>query len=208
MDPAHYVSYVVLPQLDILADSGVPRVLSSFARISEEAEEYADKMFESYAQSVGEGDPGDFADEATQQGIEYYTVLATLRQAMVNLLAAGLYHLFEQHQAHIKRLLRERAQELPVLPANVDKAKIEELRLLANTVKHADGSSAKKLRELRPDYFVPPELRGSPLEKHIIARPTASENPLGGTDLFVEDAELTTYRNAIREYWERLRPLL
>ena len=85
-------------------------------------------------------------------------------------------------------------------------AKVEELRLLANTVKHAEGPSARELRRLRPDLFVPPVIKGSPLEKHALRR--ATEIPLGGTDLFVTEADLEKYRDAIRQLWESLRPLV
>src|SRR2546425_7819860 len=106
MTPFEFIQYVALEQLDTLAVDGTSRVLAGFARIAEEAEEYANKMFESYVQSVGEGDPGDFADAARDQAVQYYGVLADLRQGIVNLLAAGMYHLYEQHRDKLKLILK------------------------------------------------------------------------------------------------------
>jgi hypothetical protein len=44
---------------------------------------------------------------------------------------------------------------------------IDELRLVANVVKHGEGDSAEKLRETRPELFVYPSLRDhtKPLER-------------------------------------------
>ena len=41
---------------------------------------------------------GDIAHWATEHGIEYYETMLAVRQGMVNLLAVGLHHLFEQQQ--------------------------------------------------------------------------------------------------------------
>ena len=203
MNAFSFLQYVVLAQLDALAENGVGRVTAAFSKIADEAEDYANKMSESYA---GIGDPGDFAEEATNQGAAYYIMLAELRQSMLNLLAVGLYHLYEQHRDKLTQILTENRRERPQFEALPGWHTIDELRLVANTVKHADGGSAKQLRARRLDLFVAPVLRGSPLEKHVLAQ--ATENPLGGTDLFVAEADLATYRDALREHWEALRPQL
>ena len=206
MTPFEFIQYVALEQLDALAVDGTARALAGFARIAEEADDYGNKMFESYVQSVGEADPGDFADAARDQAAQYYVLLSNIRQAILNLLAAGLYHLYEQHREKLRLILQDRGRSMPTLASLDGWAKVEELRLLANTVKHADGQSAQHLRKIRPDLFVPPVIKGSPIEKHVLAVPT--ENPLGGTDLFVTEADLHNYRDAIRQLWESLHPLV
>jgi len=206
MTPFEFIQYVALEQLDALAIDGTSRALAGFAKIAEEADEYGTRMFESYVQAVGVRDPGDFADEARDQGVQNYVLLSNLRQGIVNLLAAGLYHLYEQHREKLKLLLTESGRSMPPLEKLGGWAKVEELRHLANTVKHAEGPSARELQRIRPDLFVPPVIKGSPLEKHALRR--ATENPLGGTDLFVTEADLQKYRDAIRLLWESLRPLV
>ena len=60
---------------------------------------------------------------------------------------------------------------------------IDELRLLANTVKHAEGTSAQQLRQRRPELFEHPLTRqvwpGAPPTNMRI------RSPLAGDDLYV-----------------------
>jgi hypothetical protein len=203
MNPSAYIQYIVLEQLDALAEDGTSRVVSAFGRIAEEADEYASRMFESYA---GIGEPGDFAEEATNQGAQYYSTLAALRQAMLNLLAVGIRHLHEQHRDKVEAILKERGGTLPDLTTLPGWDRVDELRLVANAVKHADGGSATQLRAIRPDLFVNPVLRGSPLAEHALAHKI--ETPLGGSDLYVGERDIAEYRDALRELWEAIRSIV
>lgn len=202
IDPSAYILYVVYPQLDMFASEGVHRALSGFANIEADSKDYEDKMYQSY-EGIGD-DPSIFAEHARDQGIAYYTVLSELRQGIVNLLAVSLYHLFEQHRDHVKRLLDHQGGTYPQTISQPIADKLDELRLIANTAKHADGSSAKQLRERRPELFVPPVLRGSPLQAHVISNAVSVTNPLGGTDFFLQEEELQSFRDTIRAYWEEV----
>lgn len=75
-NPSAYVRYVVLPQLDTL----VPMVSHGRFPASPElrwrANEYAEKMFASYGRLVFDDDPSRWAEEARDQGVEYYRVLS------------------------------------------------------------------------------------------------------------------------------------
>ena len=97
--------------------------------------------------------------------------MVSLRQSMVNLLAAGLYHMIEQQLGALSLdCAYERVSDTNldvvktwyVTNLGIDLsslepwAKLRELRLVANSVKHAEGGSAKQLRELRPDLFQDP----------------------------------------------------
>lgn len=197
MTPFEFIQYVALEQLDTLAGDGVARMMAGFARIAEERDEYADLIFQSYMEAVEKADPADWGEEAREQALDYYQLLLNLRQSMLNLIAAGLYHLYEQHRNKVENLLTEQGRTLPSLRKLDGWTKVDELRLLANTVKHGNGGSAKKLQRLRPDLFIPSASRSG-----------LTENPLGGTDLFVTEADIQSYRDAIRELWESLRPLL
>ena len=68
MTPFEFLQYVALEQLDAFAVDGRARIMAGFSNIADEAEEYANRTFESYIQSVGEADPGDFAEEARSGG--------------------------------------------------------------------------------------------------------------------------------------------
>ena len=203
MTPSGYLRYTILPQLEAYSDEGVPRVLGTFARIGDEAEEYADRTYRSYSDRAASDEGDDYADlleESHNQGIQYFEVLNDLRQAITNLLAAGLYHLFEQHLSKLKHLLSMRGQSLPSMELAPTWPVVEELRLLANTVKHAAGSSANRLRARRPELFVHPSTRDTQLESMVIRHRT-TENPLGGTDLFVRLSDLERFRDAVRDLW-------
>jgi hypothetical protein len=113
MDPSAFVLYIVFDQLDNLVIEGRRRLLQSFSKIEEEAEEYGNRTLQSYMEAVGEGDPADFAEEAHDQAIRYWQVLDALRQTVLNLLAVGLYHLFEQHFQEVKRMLISRGRVEP-----------------------------------------------------------------------------------------------
>lgn len=202
MHPRSILLYEVLPQFEALADDGIFRVLGAFDGIETEANEYGQRAWESY---VGSGSgTAELAEHAQNQGILYYEGLSNLRQGISNLLAVGLYHQFEQHRDRLEQVMKSQNCVWPDTTAFQCAAKIDELRLLANTVKHADGPSAAKLRVIRPDYFVYPiirEIGGNP-------PPIPLRNPLGGTDLFVGREDFPGYRDAIRSFWEELLPYL
>jgi hypothetical protein len=182
----------------------VNRLLAGFANINAEAEEHEQRMFESYEQRFAndDDDPGDWALEARDQAIDYWVMLSELRQATLNLLAIFLFHLFEQHRNRVTALCKQDGMVPPDFDKLITGTQVAELALVANAAKHADGSAARRLQAIRPDLFRVP---GVP-EK--LATRSPLENPLGGTDLFVSREDLQIYRDALRDLWERLAPML
>ncbi len=99
-------------------------------------------------------DPGDFVDSAFDEGFEFYELMHDTRQGLVNGLAATLYHLFEQQLCEFYRLVawdkkavlsgkdaEEKLRAIGVDVANFPEwAFLNELCLLTNCVKHAEGS--------------------------------------------------------------------
>lgn len=208
MEAREAVLYEVFPQLDALGVDGVARLLGAFSGIAEEADLLAAKTFEAYGQLSGEGDMADFAESALDQGIAYYQTLSELQQSVTNLIAVGLHHLFEQHKERVSKLLTAKGNALPELSQFPTFSKVDELRLVANTVKHADGPSSARLHSLRPDYFVNPIVRGSAMEEAVRRNQRPIQNPLGGTDLFINRSDLTDYRDALRGLWEAILPFI
>ena len=202
MDHRSAILYEVYPQLDALGVDGVARLLGSFAGIADEARQVTNAAFRAYGQISGEGDMGDFAENALDEGLQYYQTLAELQQGVTNLLAVGLYHLFEQHSKHIRELLIASGKVYPDVRRFSTWPKVDELRLLCNAVKHADGTSAEVLRGIRPDYFVSPIMRRYTLHRLSEAHFHPLATPMGGTDLFVSREDLTTYRDVLRDFWE------
>ena len=109
-------------------------------------------------------------DLALNEAMNHAVLLESMRFATLNLYAAALYHLTEQHLIDVplqilnyddRHNLRPDgavvwfknalALDLLSLPTW---SLIEELRLVANVVKHGEGDSAAKLRKIRPELFV------------------------------------------------------
>ena len=82
----------------------------------------------------------------------------------------------------------------------IHSAKLEELDLVANVAKHAEGQSAERLRILRPEVFVAPSIRGDPFS--FDERSYAVNRPLIGEDLFVQPDDLRAYFEAIESFWQ------
>jgi hypothetical protein len=78
---------------------------------------------------------------------------------------------------------------------------INELRLIANCSKHADGDSCRELREKRPDLFVK-KLWASGVEEDaqraVVHR--LVEEPLGSKGLYLSEDEFTAKVEAIKAF--------
>jgi len=76
--------------------------------------------------------------------------------------------------------------------------KLKELRLLVNVIKHSEGDSEKRLRKVRPDYFIynsgTSDIDLLKLYNSSLLEPTIQIS----TDDFI------LYHNAILEFWDEL----
>jgi hypothetical protein len=81
---------------------------------------------------------------------------------------------------------------------------MDELRLVANVVKHGEGGSATELRKRRPDLFVYPSLKGQvdPIETLSV------EATLFGQDFFVTKEEFEAYHKGSVAFWTELADAL
>jgi hypothetical protein len=191
-------------------------VLPAFADLNARAEQVAHEYYNRIgAQPAGEYeiDMADVAEDAQQCSYDWWQMMTSLRQTMLNLTAAGLFHLIEQQLATLSLdgLFEEPVQDTKLgvvqrwyrdqlgvdVAAMPSWGTIDEMRLVANTVKHGEGGSAESLRALRPDLFADPMyaefLRqdGLGLDERVSrARLTA---PLSGEDFFVTEEILRGY---------------
>ena len=153
--------------------------------------------------------------------------LNDLRQGLLNFSAAFYFHLFEQQLFwfHRKELLqpdeesnhhlyklREVKARLRTHSIDVESfrswRKIDELRLVANVVKHGEGDSAQGLREIRPEMFVISDLREEKIIDSVSALPPLLVQPLYGMDFFVSVEDLRTYAQAVVDFWAELADVL
>ena len=123
---------------------------------------------------------GNAWDEVVEEANEYQIDLDTVRDQLIGLATSGIYHLWEQR---IKKILLRKQAILGLNQRQIRNVKggkfkdisdiiiacrwnleaepfyirLNELRLIANTVKHGDGQSCEELHQLRQDLFLPPD---------------------------------------------------
>lgn len=220
---ARHMREVFAPKTDFLRRAVAERVLPLFDEIEAEADRLTEEEFRRLGNLPASDyvDVGDLAESAQEAGLAHYESMTGLRQGMLNMFAVALHHLLEQQllafhrrqvlhptEEHDLRLLKTGIIRARLRDEGIDITqfrcwpKIEELRLVANTAKHADGESAANLQRLRPELFVPPILRGTRLGSRDYRRRV--ETPILGDDLYIEAGDLNAYADAVIEFWEEL----
>lgn len=213
-----------LPFFRIYKESILDDALAGFVNLEQRANAVADAAFKRYGSRSATDDSGDMSQEvewANDEGQIYYEAMAGLRQATINLLSAGLFHLLEQQLAKLTFDRTFRDMHLNPKDANLGPngklvlwykdhfdldlnllpqwVKIDQLRLLANAVKHADGGSAQELRSRREELF-----RSPTLDKLRLPTPDYNQwpirSPLAGEDLFVTEQIFAEYANATHDF--------
>ena len=211
------------PQLCAVVDALKGRLFLSFETIEAEAEAVTQKVWKGFMSGVGTGDedPANSAEAAQDAGVSHYLLLAGIRQGLLNLFAVALFHTFEQQVMQFLRreLLHPPEENDPKLLkwAEFEKRlkacgieirhvsswpKVEELRLVTNTVKHAEGDSAQELFRVRPDLFEHPGVQ-KPAGLTTKAQPRVLL-PLVGEDLYVQLSDVEAYLRALLGFWAEL----
>ena len=220
---AHHFRRVFIRELRAFERAVVERVLPAFANLEFEAESIANDEFERLGRMPGDDsiDMSDLAEEAQEEGLAHYATLTGVRQAMLNLFTAALFHMVEQqlllfHRRQVLNPSEEYNSELfswKVIHARFENGGVRlrdlncwpafhELEVVANTVKHGDGHSADELRGLRPEVLVPVILRN---EKGMMGRPTPYvRTPLTGESVHVTLPEFRRYADVAVSFWEEV----
>ena len=218
---AHYLRRICLPQVRVLRETVFDRAIPAFSAVEAEADEIKTATWERLGAVAGpDTDPADLAEAAVEAGVDHYLMRRDAQQSLLNLFAVALHHLVEQHLLFIlrKQLLPKPEENNPkhfkrevmiaefsnhgiTIPDLPRWSELEELRLVANTVKHAEGSAANQLAELRPEFFVAPSLRGTPFAEGPVGQVFA---PLAGEDVYLLADELGAYFDAAEDFLEGL----
>lgn len=220
---SNHFKQVFCKQITTFTDSIENRVLPAFESIESEADAAVEKEWERLGNTWSEdSDMGDYAELAYEAGIEYYQSLKAVRQALINMTATTLYHMFEQQvfYFHRKQLL-DPEEEDTIKLINMTEfkkrlsssgifietlstwAKIKELEVVAKVIKHAEGRSADELRPLRPDLFDHPAIQketffncgNSKLDVYM---------PLAGQDIYLSIGDLRAYSSALCRFGKNL----
>lgn len=196
------------------------KILPAFDNIKNEAGEVEREAFENPGVYIDPEyyDSADAAENAFEKGLEYYQWMNDMLQGIINLFSAGLYHLFEQQLLlfHRKVLLgivedknikllnlkeaKTRLSQNGIIVEEFDSwPQIDELRLLANVVKHADGTSAGKLRTKRPDLFHKSKglFAMEPVKAPIFT-------PMTGESLYVPLSQFMNYAQSVKAFWSEM----
>ena len=220
---AQYIRRVYLPEIGLLREGAFDRLLPCLAdeRIGRDAEAAGQQTWERLSAIAGpDSDPDELAEHAQDAELVRFQMLTGLRQALMNLFAVALHHLLEQQQLFLLRreLLPPREEHQHALlksrefitrsgEAGVEVTALsgwddlEELRHVANAVKHAEGQAVELLRTLRPDIFLHPLLRGAHPDDLRTGRRRVYK-PLFGEDLYVVEPDLERYFEAARRFWQ------
>jgi len=172
----NYFRTVNIPRLETMLTVLKERLLPTFDGIAQEATQKQKEMFDALS-SMPCGEDGPLADSseagaiAHDAGLDHYVALHRARQALVNIFAVSIYHLWEQQvlSFHRRKLLdageqglddfltlkdfQRRIAKMIDLDQSKCWAELMLFRDLANTVKHAEGRSAMALRAQRPQWF-------------------------------------------------------
>lgn len=201
----HRVRDSIIPYVKAYRNCVLRDVVPVFANLSDRANAIADAEFRRLGQiPAGEDCDGDMslaADAAHGKGQVFYDTMDSVRQATLNLFTAGLFHLLEQQLAD---LCCDGAFDIPPKDTKLEIVakwyrshfdldlsklpswpKIDELRLLANSVKHGEGRSALDLRAIRPDLFQDPAIRKYFPDLGDILQSSQVRLPMSGEDIFV-----------------------
>src|SRR5579885_10692 len=216
---AQHIRLALLPDLDAFARCLPERLLSTFASLDEEAERVEQEVWNGPAPGDPEDfDPADHAERAQHAALVYYQTTKRVEQGLINLYTVGLAHLLEQQllfihrrellsfpeKEHDARLFKFEVMKERLKAAGIDIEtfkswpRIQELRLLSNAAKHADGPSCAELKRRRPELFVKPLAGGANAGLWVERVPVYQ--PLMGELLYVTGELYEEYAAAGRQF--------
>lgn len=220
-----------LPQVRTLREAVLEHMLPALPDAATEAKQLEQSLWDKAMSKPSDGseDPADLADWVTNAGLDRYVALTGARQGALNMASAMLWHLLEQQMlvflrqellTHAEAAIiqcdrkeRNRLCKLSEFLSRLTQMGVEvkalpswkmldELRLVANTVKHAAGDSADQLFKRRPDLFTAPGLNRMGFGKRDDANQVAQ--PAAGEDLYLSEADINTYFDAAESFWDEL----
>ena len=153
--PSHWL---ILTFREYILRDIVPHFRNLNERADQIGSEYYERAVSKPADEDFDGDLSGFAEDAHDHALSWYEMMRSLRQTMLNLLAAGLFDLAEQQLAVVgqdagfqdrqpKNTKLEDLEKWYKSTLRIDLRGLsgwplmDELRLVANTTKHAEGKT-------------------------------------------------------------------
>lgn len=224
-----YFQRVFQPHLERTLQVLEKRLIPTFDGIEAEATAVQEKTFEDLMSIPVDPDMTDgsmLAEAAFEAGYDHYSGMEAVRQSLINAFAPLLFHTWEQqliafhrkevlspHEENDNRLLQVKVLQKRLNGEGLDItrmstwASLEELKLVANTVKHADGESANRLRAVRPVLF---EMDRAANTANPIwhVYPRRVYRPMSGEDLYLTLDDLHVYGRAAIAFWDEFADAL
>lgn len=216
------IRQAVLPFVRVYGQWVEERIIPLVSQLTAMADDVEKQAYNALmSQPVGEdysGDGSEEAEHAFDVGLSFYQHITAMYQGTLNLFAAGLFHVIEQQLADLTRDGAIDIQGPDTTLQNVigwynqhfqvDLTQfrlwplIDEVRLVANTTKHAEGPSAMKLRSIHAELFQNPLLRKVDPHAPVFHMPV--HLPLGGDGLYVTGDDFRRYHTAAVELFDWL----
>jgi hypothetical protein len=210
------------PHLERVLEALEKRILPAFDEIDAEATALQEQTWNDLIAGPYDPDVDEsmLANAAFEAGYDHYAGMEAVRQSLINSFGPMLYHTWEQqllafHRREVLHPSEECDNALLKLQELQDRLRAEgvditqlptwstitELRLVANTVKHADGDSADRLKKGRPDLFDWHHAKGDEARQpsSFIRR---VYRPMSGEDLYLTLDDLQTYGHATISFWD------
>ncbi len=220
-----WIRKVFIPEIEWTRRAILEHMLPSIPDPATEADKTSDAIWYGNTEHYSdEEDPCALAEYAENQGFEVYDRLNGVRQAAANMSTVMLWHLLEQQMLvfHTRQVLtvheeqaarentklRKKLFQLEEFHARLDAggcsmkslsawSKVNELRLVANTVKHGSGPSSDELFTIRPDLLYP-----NYDKQDQNSRPFLLRKPAAGEDLYVTEQDIAAYFEAAISLWQ------
>lgn len=191
------------------------RLLSQFDNLEEEANKYSDKWLEkvSHHFDPDRHDPGDFYQQAYEEGIEFYQMLDDMKNRTRLSVVAGLFHEWDKQVRDwmVREIVHwHRGEEVKkaVWKANFHdiaelfeglgwtlKSKnyfsaLDKCRLVVNAYKHGDGGAFETIKAQYPDFI-------KSIGDDSIFREYADHSDLAVTEKHIDD-----FSSAVVDFWK------
>lgn len=213
-----YLAGEIRPQISMIMRVVKEKIVPLLEQAEKEASKVEEELWYQpcYSDSF---DAGDLAEIARDAGLERFELVTNITYGILNMFAVSLYHLFEQHLFYMHQRefadfnsekkscnMPEVKTALSDLGISIEAfgtyPKIEELRFLCNCIKHGEGWSCEKLRQIRPGFFTYPIARDR--EPSTFTPPVSVTNPISGDDLWVTEKDLEGYAQAVIDFFQEL----
>lgn len=185
-----------------------------------EAGQYCDGRWEQLLRRTCSGDcsdPSNLAEHVEYESFLYYDLLQKSNYRILAMWICCLYETWEQQVLYFIRQEIEngdlREEKVPQKYDGIERlwkkygmnikewncwTKLNECRLVTNTIKHGEGQSERELREMRPDLFeFQNSICGRKFDRLRLYHSTINEITLN-----ITERDLENYADALMEFWE------